>query len=123
MGCNDRSEIAKYEHGAYLPNLTRAAGLASAYRTSVETLFPLLFKVARNQTARRWKMLNRLRPKPYEPTSNSITVLAIYTATRKVGVAVFEVAAPTADTPAPPANQKGAARRRQARRTARPLSA
>jgi transcriptional regulator with XRE-family HTH domain len=123
VGCNDRNEIAKYEHGAYLPNLTRAAGLASAYRTSVETLFPLLFKVARNQTERRWKMLNRLRPKPYDPTSNHITVLAIYTATRKVGVAVFEVAASAQDTPAPSANQKGAARRRQARRTARPLPA
>ncbi len=115
VGCNDRNELAKYERGAYLPNLTRTAGLASAYRTSVEALFPKLFAHARTLTERRWKTLNSLRPKPYDPTRNSITVLAVYPGTRKMGVAVFEVATSAPDTPAPPANQKGPARRRQTR--------
>ena len=100
VGCGNSHKLALYEQGKRLPTLPKAFSLAAAYRTSVEALFPALASRVHTETERRWKTLLRTRS-VYDPKPDKQTVLAIYLATRKVGVAVFQAPTPAPSDPAP----------------------
>ena len=66
----------------------------------VEALFPDLANRAQREVEQRWNTMLRSRS-IYDPKPDKQTVLAIYLATRKVGVAVFQAPAPVPSDPAP----------------------
>jgi DNA-binding XRE family transcriptional regulator len=86
----ERTIIAHYERGDYLPSLRHAAFLASLYGTSVEQLFPKLFLDMRTAARAKQERARALTRKHYDPPPNYISILCLCPGTRRLGVALFK---------------------------------